>query len=164
MYGCRDEWDGRLKYYIIVVLLTLVGAAFMTATGALCKNMEMSNAIGVTIVVLFMLFDGNWINLKNVPVYYRWLAHISPLGDAVEAIAVNELRPLTFSCPSGDAEDGCARARAPPPPRRSPNTGPEAEEADTPSQPPARPSCARLGASTSQARRRSRSSAWRAST
>ena len=112
MYGCRDEWDGRLKYYIIVVLLTLVGAAFMTATGALCKNMEMSNAIGVTIVVLFMLFDGNWINLKNVPVYYRWLAHISPLGDAVEAIAVNELRPLTFSCPSGDAEDGCARARA----------------------------------------------------
>ena len=95
------------------MLLTLVGAAFMTATGALCKNMEMSNAIGVTIVVLFMLFDGNWINLKNVPVYYRWLAHISPLGDAVEAIAVNELRPLTFSCPSGDAEDGCARARAP---------------------------------------------------
>ena len=55
------------------MLLTLVGAAFMTATGALCKNMEMSNAIGVTIVVLFMLFDGNWINLKNVPVCVRLL-------------------------------------------------------------------------------------------
>merc|ERR1719240_1623796 len=83
MFGLRDDAHARWVYYALVVLLTLTGAAFMTMTGALCKNMEMSNALGVTFVVLFMLFDGNWINLKNVPVYYRWLAQVSWLGDAV---------------------------------------------------------------------------------
>ena len=67
----------------------------------------MSNALGVLVLLLYMLFDGNWINLKNVPVYYRWLAKISFMGDAVEAAIATEFRQLDFSCTGElDADTG----------------------------------------------------------
>ena len=44
MYGFRDDTGARLTYYAIIVLSTLAGASVLTCVGAMCKDMDQSNA------------------------------------------------------------------------------------------------------------------------
>ena len=45
---------------------------------------------------LFMLFDGNWISLDKVPVYWRWVRYVSFMGVGSQAAIVNEYTGLEF--------------------------------------------------------------------
>merc|ERR1712008_163026 len=53
-----------------------------------------------------MLFDGNWVSLDKVPVYWRWIEHLSCLGYASQAAVANEFRGITFTCSDAERDDG----------------------------------------------------------
>ena len=73
MMGLDDSADGRFAFIAIVAAVTVAGASFLTAIGSLCKSFEQTNALAGTLLIVLMLFDGNWINRRNIwPVYYRW--------------------------------------------------------------------------------------------
>ena len=72
----------------------------------MAKNLEQSNLIATFFLLLFMLFDGNWISLEKVPVYWRWISHISCLGYASQAAITNEYRGLVFTCTPQEIEEG----------------------------------------------------------
>ena len=40
-------------------------------------------------LIVLMMFDGNWINRRNIPVYYRWLTEVS-FRYAVEAAVASD--------------------------------------------------------------------------
>ena len=108
MYGLHDSADGRITFYLIIVAVTLAGASFLTALGSLCKTFDQSNAMAGTVLIVLMLFDGNWINRRNIPVYYRWLADVSFLGYAVEAAVVSDFKRVDFTCTErAIVEEGC---------------------------------------------------------
>ena len=96
MYGLRDEEVARLNFYLIIVLVTVCGAALLTAVGSLCKNMEQSNGLATIILLLYMIFDGSWVNKQNIPIWYRWAESISFMGLGVEAAVANEFRGMEF--------------------------------------------------------------------
>ena len=83
MYGFRDDTGARLTYYAIIVLSTLAGASVLTCVGAMCKDMDQSNAAS-SILLLFMIVDGQWVNLENIPPYLKWLQELSFMGWGVQ--------------------------------------------------------------------------------
>jgi ATP-binding cassette subfamily G (WHITE) protein 2 len=108
MFGLDDSADGRISYYIIVVAVTMAGAAFLTMIGSVCKTFEQTNALAIVLLVVLMMFDGNWINRRNIPAYYRWLPEVSFLGYAVEAAVASDFKRHDFSCTArAIREEGC---------------------------------------------------------
>ena len=108
MFGLDDSADGRAAYIAIIVAVTMAGASFLTMIGSVCKSFEQTNALAGTLLIVLMLFDGNWINRRNIPVYYRWLPDVSFLGYAVEAAVASDFKRHEFTCDSrAAAEDGC---------------------------------------------------------
>ena len=53
-----------------------------------------------------MLFDGNWVSLDEVPVYFKWIEHLSCMGYASQAAIANEYRGLTFTCSQSEIDLG----------------------------------------------------------
>ena len=108
MFGLDDSADGRVAFYAVVAAVTTAGASFLTAIGSLCKSFEQTNALAGTLLIILMLFDGNWINRRNIPVYYRWLPEVSFLGYAVEAAVASDFRRHSFTCTQRAIdEEGC---------------------------------------------------------
>merc|ERR1719300_1003662 len=77
-------------------LVTLTGAALLSLFGSMAANMEQSNNLATTFLILFMIFDGTWVDLDRVPVFLRWIRHISFMGIGVRALVVNEMEGLKF--------------------------------------------------------------------
>merc|ERR1719336_2089130 len=98
MIGFQDDADKFLTYVLIMILLTLCGAAILSLFGAMSANMEMSNNLATTFLILFMLFDGTWVDLDRVPDFLAWIRYISFMGIAVRAMVINEMEGLTFCC------------------------------------------------------------------
>lgn len=108
MFGLDDSFDGRVTFYFIITGVTMAGAAFLTMVGSLCKTFEQTNALAVMCLIVLMMFDGNWINRRNIPVYYRWLSEVSFLGYAVEAAVGSDFKRHDFTCTTRAVEEeGC---------------------------------------------------------
>ena len=108
MMGLDDSADGRFAFIAIVAAVTVAGASFLTAIGSLCKSFEQTNALAGTLLIVLMLFDGNWINRRNIPVYYRWLPEVSFLGYAVEGAVASDFKRHDFVCTQrAIEEEGC---------------------------------------------------------
>tara|TARA_B110000093_G_scaffold176713_1_gene212572 strand:- start:769 stop:1983 length:1215 start_codon:yes stop_codon:yes gene_type:complete len=108
MFGLDDSADGRVTFYLIIIAVTMAGASFLTMIGSICKSFEQTNALAGTLLIVLMLFDGNWINRRNIPVYYRWLPDVSFLGYAVEAAVSSDFKRHDFMCTTRAVEEeGC---------------------------------------------------------
>lgn len=108
MFGLDDSADGRAAFIAIVAAVTVAGASFLAAIGSVCKSFEQTNALAGTLLIVLMLFDGNWINRRNIPIYYRWLPEVSFLGYAVEAAVTSDFKRHDFVCTQRAIdEEGC---------------------------------------------------------
>ena len=109
MFGLNDgSGAARVEYYLMIVAVTVAGASFLTMIGTMCKTFEQTNAVAATMLIVLMLFDGNWINRRNIPVYYRWLPEVSFMGYAVEGAVASDFKRHTFACTErAVAEEGC---------------------------------------------------------
>ena len=109
MFGLNDgSGDARVEFYMMIVAVTVAGASFLTLIGTMCKSFEQTNAVAATMLIVLMLFDGNWINRRNIPVYYRWLPEVSFMGYAVEGAVASDFKRHTFACTErAVAEEGC---------------------------------------------------------
>merc|ERR1712087_16235 len=106
MYGLQGDAEHYLTFMSITVAMVMSASGLLIAFSAMAKNLEQSNLIATFFLLLFMLFDGNWISLDKVPVYYRWVSHISCLGYASQAAIANEYRGLVFTCSEQEIDDG----------------------------------------------------------
>ena len=66
--------------------------------GAFAANMEQSNLLATLMLLSFMLFDGNWISIDKIPVYWRWVRYFSLFNYGAQGAIVNEYRGLEFEC------------------------------------------------------------------
>jgi len=98
MYGLQNDANKFLKWELVLIIETNCGAGLLILFSALSKNIEQSNLLATLFLLLFMLFDANWIALDKIPVYWRWLTEVSFLGYASQALMVTEYQGLTFEC------------------------------------------------------------------
>ena len=98
MYGLQNDASHYLIFCVILVGTVFAGAGIMMMFSAAAKNLEEGNLLSTMFLLLFMLFDGNWISLDKVPIYWRWVNGVSFLGYASQAATANEYRGLIFTC------------------------------------------------------------------
>ena len=106
MYGLQNDADNYLTFMLIVVSMVMSASGLLIAFSAMAKNLEQSNLIATFFLLLFMLFDGNWISLDKVPVYWKWISTISCLGYASQAAITLELTGLVFTCSQSEIDNG----------------------------------------------------------
>ena len=106
MYGLQNDAEHYLTFMLICVSMVISGSGLLILFSAMAKNLEQSNLIATFFLLLFMLFDGNWISLDKVPIYWQWISYISCLGYASQAAITNEYRGLTFPCTQKEIDSG----------------------------------------------------------
>ena len=106
MYGLQNDAEHYLRFMLICVSMVVSGSGLLLLFSAFAKNLEQSNLLATFFLLLFMLFDGNWISLDKVPVYWRWISHLSILGYASQAAIASEYRGLVFPCSDKEIAQG----------------------------------------------------------
>lgn len=108
MMGFQEDW-GRFWIYVLnMVLITNTGVAFLLFVGTISRDMAQGNLIGTLCLVLLTLFNGFFVNKKNIPVVFKWLGDISFLGYSVEVAVINEMTDLQLTCTSEERlQDAC---------------------------------------------------------
>ena len=97
MFGFQLDLDKCLIYCVLVVLTGLAGTGMLLMCSALTKTFEQAN-MATFIMLLLMLFNGSWISLDQIPVYYKWLRYLSYIGYGSQGASVNEYKGLKFKC------------------------------------------------------------------
>jgi len=90
------QLDGS-KFFLFastIVVATHVGASMLLFFSSISKTLDQSNLLATFFLILFMLFDGNWISIENIPPVYRWIRHFSFMGYALENAAHTEFTGL----------------------------------------------------------------------
>lgn len=90
-------------FWAIIVLENLVGISMGMILSASVKNVTMAPQLAPAIVILFLIFNGSFVNEESVPVYFLWLREISFIRYAFKAAAVNEFEGAKFTCDPASA-------------------------------------------------------------
>lgn len=87
----------------IVLLENFVGISLGMMVSCCLKSVTMAPQIAPAVVILFLIFNGSFINEDSIPVYFGWLKELSFIRYAFKAAAVNEFQDATFTCVPGRA-------------------------------------------------------------
>lgn len=90
---------------VVVHAFTATCLGIMISSGV--PNVRVGQIIGPTVVVIFLVFGGQVVNVDTVPVVLRWIKWISMILYSYSALAMNEMSDLTFSCPQ-NSPPGCS--------------------------------------------------------
>jgi len=93
------------SFWIFTLALGLENMVFVSVgmlLSAALPSVTMAPQVAPAVVIIFLIFNGNFINVDSVPVYFVWLREISPIKYAFQALAVNEFEDARFECESSD--------------------------------------------------------------
>ncbi|CAM9471474.1 unnamed protein product, partial [Hapterophycus canaliculatus] len=93
LMGLNSEPDnpGCLLWFAgILVLANVTVALAAMGVGALGLPLDLSNLVGGLMVLLLASFGRFLLNGTRIPVAWRWLSSVTPLGYAFEALLINE--------------------------------------------------------------------------
>jgi len=88
-------------FLALIMLENFVGISMGMILSASVKNVTMAPQIAPAVVILFLIFNGSFVNEESVPVYFMWLREISFIRYAFKAAAVNEFEGAEFNCGEG---------------------------------------------------------------
>jgi len=87
-----------LIFLAVIMLENFCGISVGMVLSACVKNVTMAPQLAPAVVILFLIFNGNFVNEESVPVYFAWLKEISFIRYAFRATAVNEFKDAKFHC------------------------------------------------------------------
>eukprot|EP00931_Biecheleriopsis_adriatica_P004159 TRINITY_DN105872_c0_g1_i1.p1 TRINITY_DN105872_c0_g1~~TRINITY_DN105872_c0_g1_i1.p1 ORF type:complete len:681 (-),score=135.07 TRINITY_DN105872_c0_g1_i1:54-2021(-) len=90
-------------FLALIMLENFCGISMGMALSASFKNVTMAPQIAPAVVILFLIFNGSFVNEESIPVYFLWLREISFIRYAFKAAAVNEFEGARFECDSSSA-------------------------------------------------------------
>jgi len=93
------------SFWVFSLVLFLENMVFVSVgmiLSAALPGVTMAPQIAPAVVIIFLIFNGNFVNVDSVPVYFVWLKEISPIKYAFQAAAVNEFEGATFTCQASD--------------------------------------------------------------
>ena len=108
MMGFQNDAEKFLTFLAIMICVTDVGMSLLNMIGAASKTTEQANMLTTVVLLIFMLFNGFYVNTANVGAYFRWIKHINFLYYSTRAATVNEFKGLVFECTAEEAATmGC---------------------------------------------------------
>ena len=99
MMGLQNDAGKYLTFLVILGTHTLAATMLGIAISSGVPNVRVGQIIGPLIIVVFLIFGGQLVNLDSTPVVFRWIKWISIIFYSYTALVQNELVGLSFKCP-----------------------------------------------------------------
>ncbi|KAK4779471.1 hypothetical protein SAY87_015577 [Trapa incisa] len=64
--------------------------------GAMVPTTEAAMALGPSLMTVFIVFGGSYINADNTPVIFQWIPRVSLIKWAFQGLCINEFKDLQF--------------------------------------------------------------------
>ncbi|CAM8886075.1 unnamed protein product [Rhodiola kirilowii] len=80
----------------IVTMESFAASAMGLTVGAMVPSTEAAMAVGPSLMTVFIVFGGYYVNAENTPIIFRWLPRVSLIRWAFEGLCINEFRNLQF--------------------------------------------------------------------
>ncbi|ONI31623.1 hypothetical protein PRUPE_1G322600 [Prunus persica] len=84
------------KFCGIVTVESFAASAMGLTVGAMVPTTEAAMAVGPSLMTVFIVFGGYYVNAENTPIIFRWIPHISLIRWAFQGLCINEFRGLQF--------------------------------------------------------------------
>nr|ATB19624.1 putative ABCG7 [Thuja plicata] len=85
-----------VKFSTIVTVESFTASAMGLTVGAMVPTTEAAMALGPSLMTVFLVFGGYYVNSENTPVFFRWIPRISLIRWAFQALCINEFSGLQF--------------------------------------------------------------------
>ncbi|EFJ09064.1 ATP-binding cassette transporter [Selaginella moellendorffii] len=82
----------------IVTVESFTASAMGLCVGAMVPTTEAAMALGPSLMTVFIVFGGYYVNSENAPVMFRWIPRVSLIRWAFQALCINEFKGLKFEC------------------------------------------------------------------
>ncbi|KAG9450127.1 hypothetical protein H6P81_010092 [Aristolochia fimbriata] len=95
------------KFCGIVTVESFAASAMGLTVGAMAPTTEAAMALGPSLMTVFLVFGGYYVNAENTPVIFRWIPRVSLIRWAFQGLCINEFSGLEFEkLQSFDIETG----------------------------------------------------------
>jgi len=107
MVGFRSGASHFFTTMFTGVLLSMVANAMGVLMAAVFPDVQAAMTIFPMIILPLMLFAGLMVNIKNIPIWFKFMPYISPLKYAFTAAAKNEFSNVIFPNCIPDGRSPC---------------------------------------------------------
>uniref|UniRef100_A0A0E0JDG4 ABC transporter domain-containing protein n=1 Tax=Oryza punctata TaxID=4537 RepID=A0A0E0JDG4_ORYPU len=84
------------KFCGIVTIESFAASAMGLTVGAMAPTTEAAMALGPSLMTVFIVFGGYYVNPDNTPVIFRWIPKVSLIRWAFQGLCINEFKGLQF--------------------------------------------------------------------
>ncbi|CAI8604934.1 unnamed protein product [Vicia faba] len=84
------------KFCGIVTAESFAASAMGLTVGAMVPTTEAAMAVGPSLMTVFIVFGGYYVNPENTPIIFRWIPSVSLIRWAFQGLCINEFRGLQF--------------------------------------------------------------------
>lgn len=96
LIGLRKDANHLFTAALTCVMTALTGMAVGTVAGAAFDGIGMALAVLPLLLLPLLMFSGLIINMGSIPIYFRWIKHLSPMKYGYEALMKNEYAGMLF--------------------------------------------------------------------
>ncbi|RZB89252.1 ABC transporter G family member 7-like isoform X1 [Glycine soja] len=84
------------KFCGIVTMESFAASAMGLTVGAMVPTTEAAMAVGPSLMTVFIVFGGYYVNPENTPIIFRWIPNVSLIRWAFQGLSINEFSGLQF--------------------------------------------------------------------
>lgn len=84
------------KFCGIVTAESFAASAMGLTVGAMVPTTEAAMALGPSLMTVFIVFGGYYVNAENTPIIFRWIPRVSLIRWAFQGLCINEFSGLHF--------------------------------------------------------------------
>lgn len=84
------------KFCGIVTAESFAASAMGLTVGAMVPTTEAAMAVGPSLMTVFIVFGGYYVNADNTPIIFRWIPRFSLIRWAFQGLCINEFSGLQF--------------------------------------------------------------------
>lgn len=99
MIGFQNDVAKYFIFILIILVQSHTANALGIAIGSFVPSARVGQVIAPLVVVIFLIFGGQFVNLENAPESLKWIQYISFISYSNKALAQNEFYGLNFAYP-----------------------------------------------------------------
>ncbi|XP_004238859.1 ABC transporter G family member 7 isoform X1 [Solanum lycopersicum] len=84
------------KFCAIVTVESFAASAMGLTVGAMVPTTEAALALGPSLMTVFIVFGGYYVNSDNTPIIFQWIPRVSLIRWAFQGLSINEFSGLQF--------------------------------------------------------------------
>ncbi|KAL9317221.1 hypothetical protein ACSQ67_013738 [Phaseolus vulgaris] len=84
------------KFCGIITMESFAASAMGLTVGAMVPTTEAAMAVGPSLMTVFIVFGGYYVNPENTPIIFRWIPSCSLIRWAFQGVSINEFSGLQF--------------------------------------------------------------------